>query len=78
MANIQLVDVTVHVDETLTDEKRAQLEKDLRALDGVISVHTSKQTPHLAVVTYDPEHMKNREIIRAVLGERLHAQLIGL
>jgi arginine repressor len=55
-----------------------KLEEDLRAQDGVISIHTSEGTPHLVVVTYDPDHTKSKEILGVVLGEHLHAELIGL
>jgi len=78
MANIYLADVTVHVDETLDGETRAKLEEDLRSLEAVVSVHSSEETPHLIVVTYDPEHTRSKEILGIVLGEQLHAELIGL
>lgn len=78
MATIKLADVTVHVDETLDAATRDKLEKDLRAQDGVISVHTSEGTPHLIVVTYDPDHTKSQKILGVVLGDQLHAELIGL
>ncbi len=78
MANIHLADVTLHIDEILEQEARAQLEKDLRSLDGVTSVDVSKKTPHLIVVTYDPDHAKSKDILNVVFGEHLHAELIGL
>lgn len=78
MTNIFLADVTVHIDETISDETRAKVDKDLCSLDGVISVHSSEKTPHLVVVTYDLNHSKSKEILGAVLGEHLHAELVGL
>ncbi len=78
MANISLVDVTVHVDEALDKETRAKLENDLRSQDGVISVHSSEHTPHLIVVTYDPDHASSKQILKVVLSEHLHGELIGL
>lgn len=78
MSAINLTDVTVHIDETLDSEARAKVEQALRSLDGVISVHASEKTPHLIVVTYDPDHARSKEILGHVLGEHLHAELIGL
>lgn len=78
MANLHLADLTLHVDEILEKETRAQLEKDLRSLEGVTSVRSSGKTPHLIVVTYDPHHAKSKDILKVALGEHLHAQLIGL
>ena len=78
MSIIKLADVTVHVDEMLDAATRAKLEDDLRSQDGVISVHSSEKTPHLIVVTYDPDHAKSKQILGVVLGEHLHAELVGL
>ncbi len=78
MANISLSDVTIHVDETLDKDARAKLENDLHSLDGVISACSSEQTPHLVVVTFEPSHAKSKDILRVVLGEHLHGELVGL
>ncbi len=78
MANISLADVTVHVDESVDRDTRLKLENDLRAKDGVVNVCSSEQTPHLIVVTYDPGHATGKQILRVVLGDHLHAELIGL
>lgn len=78
MSNINLTDVTIHVDETIQAGARNKLETDLRAQEGVISVHSSENTPHLIIVTYDPDHAKSREILNTVLSEHLHAELIGM
>lgn len=78
MANISLADVTVHVDESIDAGIRKKLEDDLRSRDGVVSVRSSERTPHLIVVTYDPGHATGKDILRVVLGDHLHAELIGL
>jgi hypothetical protein len=78
MTNIFLADVTIHVDESLQESERLKLEKDLRAKDGVVSVHFSEKTPHLVIVTYDPDHAKSKDVLKVVLGEHLHAELVGI
>ena len=78
MANISLADVTLHVDENMDKGTRAKLENDLRSQDGVVSVHLSEQTPHLIVVTYDPDHARSKDVLRTVLQDHLHAELIGI
>lgn len=78
MKDISLVAVTVHVDESMSKDKMAKLEDALRAREGVVSVHSSEKTPHLVVVTYDPAHATGRKVLETVMGERLHAELIGL
>jgi hypothetical protein len=78
MENINLADITVHIDETMEKDTRAKLENDLRSQDGVISVHFSEKTPHLIVVTYDPDHARGKDILKVVLGDHLHAELVGI
>jgi hypothetical protein len=76
--NIQLADVTLHIDETLDAERRAAIEHVVRALDGVISFHSPNDRPHLTVVEYNPERTSGAAILSAVAREGVHAQLIGL
>ncbi len=76
--DIKLVDVTLHIDETLNQEERAKIEASLRAIDGVISVHNPDDKPHLAVVEYNPEKTKSHDILECVTKQGVHAELIGL
>lgn len=78
MANIFLTDVTIHVDENMDKDARARLENDLRSQEGIVSVHFSEKTPHLVVVTYDPAHARSKDVLKVVLGDHLHGELIGL
>ena len=76
--DIQLADVTIHIDEALDAAKRAEIEDKLRAIDGVVSVHNPDNRPHLAVVEYNPDKVKSKVLLEAVTGEGVHAELIGL
>ena len=75
---IDLTDVTLHIDETLSRENRTLIEDKLRALDGVISVHNPDERPHLAVIQYNPTAASSSAILDTVRGEGVHAELIGL
>lgn len=76
--DINLVDVTVHIDEDLSPETRITVEDSLRALDGVVSVHGSSKTPHLTIVQYNPEIMDSQKILKRITDQGAHAELIGL
>jgi hypothetical protein len=76
--DIQLADVTIHVDENLGPEQRAGVESKLRAIDGVVSVHNADRTPHLVVVEYNPQKVQSSALLDAVKSEEVHAELIGL
>ena len=76
--DIQLADVIVHIDETLENDRRAQIEDQLRAIDGVVSVHNPDDKPHLAIVEYNPEKTSSAVILHTVTTQGVQAQLIGL
>ena len=76
--DINLVDITVHIDENLSPEQRITVEDSLHALDGVVSVHGSSKTPHLTIVQYNPEVMDSQEILKRITDQGAHAEIIGL
>ena len=78
MVDIQLADVTIHIDQTLETERRSAIEDALRAVDGVISVHMPDDRQHLVVVEYNPEKTNSAEVLGTVGEQGVRAQLIGL
>jgi hypothetical protein len=76
--DIQLADVTIHVDEDLGAVERADIEQRLRAIDGVVSVHNPDDKPHLTVVEYNPQKVKSKALLDAVKSSGVHAELVGL
>ena len=77
---INLADVTLHVDEELSDEARDALEDALRERDGVVSVHfnTNAAHPHLAVVEFNPERVNSMDLLNIVKSQGYHGELVGL
>ncbi len=78
MKDIQLVDVTIHIDRDTDNSVRGEIEKALRGIDGVISVHMPDGERHLIVVEYNPEATKSKDLLNAVQQLAGHADLIGL
>jgi cell division protein FtsX len=76
--DINLVDITVHIDENLSPEQRIEVNDSIRALDGVVSVHGSSKTPHLTIVQYDPDVMDSQKILKRITDQGAHAELIGM
>jgi myo-inositol-hexaphosphate 3-phosphohydrolase len=76
--DIQLVDVTIHVDETLPEEQREVLVDKVREHDGVVSVGNHADKPHLLVVEYNPDKVNSQEILGFVKNQGVHAELIGM
>ncbi|MES9833334.1 MAG: ATP-binding protein [Candidatus Thiodiazotropha sp. LLP2] len=76
--NIDLADVTLHVDETLDTKGLANLEDAFRSRDGVVSVHVDKKRPHLFILEYNPEMVNSKDLLTITQYQGLHAELIGL
>ena len=76
--DIDLADVTLHIDEALDADERATVVEQLRALDGVVSVHNPDSKSHLTVVEYNPAKIDAGQLLKTVQSRGLHAELIGL
>ena len=76
--NIDLADVTLHVDETLDSTALADLEAALRTFDGVVSVHVNPDRRHLFILEYNPVKVSSQQLLDTVKQRGLHAELVGL
>jgi hypothetical protein len=76
--NISLSDVLIHIDEALDLGRRQDLETQLRAIDGVISVKNPEDRPHLTLVEYIAAKVNAQHLLQIVRGEGVHAELVGL
>ena len=71
-------DITVHIDETLAEDRRASLSDKIRTHAGVQNVRQTPSAPHLLVVDYDPGQVHSDQILAWVRDEGVHAELLGL
>lgn len=76
--DIQLADVTLHIDQSLNTEELEKLEIAIRKKEGVISVHIDTKKNHLAVVEYNPEMVHSGELLEILHYQGLSGKLIGL
>lgn len=77
----QIVDVTVHIDETLEHAQLEAVETKIRELEGVISVAFHDNKPnlkHLMVVEYVPNKVTSEQVLHCITEQGYHAELIGL
>jgi hypothetical protein len=70
-------DITIHIDETLDSPTILALQNDLTQLDGIKSVESKENRPHLMVITYDSKLTSSEEILLNFTSQGLHAELIG-
>lgn len=78
MNDIDVADITLHIDENLDAEQRGTIVESLRALDGVVSVHNSDRAAHLTVIGYNPSVIDSQRILKRVTDQGAHAELVGL
>ena len=76
--DIQLVDVTIHIDQALDAGQRSEMDTKLRGIDGVVSVHNPDDKPHLMVVEYRPDKVDSQQLLQCVRDQNVQAELIGL
>lgn len=74
---MNLNDVVIHVNETLSAGARHALENRMRELEGVISPRFSESAPHLMVVAYNADRMRTRDVVAAVQRQGYGAQSCG-
>ncbi len=74
---MEMTDVTVHIDETIDHERRIKVADILRAHKGVMAVAHHDEKPHLMIVEYNPDAVTSQELLEVVLGQGVHAELIG-
>ena len=73
-----MLDVILHIDETTTHDEREKLRDVLLHQKGVMSADYRDSRPHLMIVGYDPENIKNSDLIAAVQNRGYHAELIAM
>lgn len=75
---MDIVDMIVHVDETIPSEKMHELEDAVRTDACVISACSSNENPHMLVVTYNPACTSSSKLLHMVQAQGVHAELVGL
>jgi len=73
-----IVDMMVHVDESIPAEAMHKLEEVVRGDACVVSACTSNDDPHLLMVTYNPECTSSGKVLNLVRAQGVHADLVSL
>ena len=71
------VEIIVHVDETLGEQRRNDL---VEALNGTEGIHSAEFCPlryHLMLVQYDRNNINSQVVLSKVQAQSVHAELIG-
>lgn len=74
---MHVTDLVMHVDQTLAEKSRRDVERTITAQEGVIRAHFNEKRPHLMLVSYDPVRTSSFDILATVTGQHLSAERIG-
>ncbi|MDO8890402.1 MAG: hypothetical protein Q7V00_00990 [Sulfurimicrobium sp.] len=73
------VDVLIHVHPELTSDARAKVEREVMACAGVIAANFDHHKhPHALTVLYNPDAVKDKQILEVVRQHDAAATMIGL
>ncbi|MFQ5642270.1 MAG: ATP-binding protein [Thiogranum sp.] len=65
--DISIADIVIHLHPEATADCKGRIEEELRARDGVLSVHFNEQDhPHALVVAYNPEAVDSQTILAGI------------
>jgi hypothetical protein len=65
--DIKIVDFVVHLHPESSCDNSERMERDLRAHEGVVSVHfNAEEHPHAMVVAYNPEATSSAELLAEI------------
>ncbi len=76
--DIKLVDIIIHIDETLSHDVRQDIDGKLRTIDGVVSVANHDDKSHLLIIEYNPDRTSSSKLLSTVRNMGVHAEMIGL
>ena len=76
--DINLADVTIHVDQDLDTAARADLEDKFRARDGIVSVRFNDRRPHLMLCEFVPEKVNTMDLLSILRFQGYRGELVGL
>jgi len=75
---MNISDVMIHINETLSEEARGALEHALKKIDGVVSPRFNPGKEHLLVIAYDTEKTSTAALLAKTRDAGYTAQLVGM
>jgi len=74
---MNISDVMIHINETLSIEARTSLEEQLREIEGVVSPRFSPNKEHLLLIAFIPEKTSSAVLLNTARSAGYTAQLVG-
>jgi hypothetical protein len=75
---MNICDVMIHINETLSKEARSSLENSMRKIEGVVSPGFNAGKGQLLLVAYNPEKTSSAVLLQKARQAGYTAQLVGM
>lgn len=75
---MNIIDILVHIRNSLDPEDRNTVEQELREVDGIIAPRFTENNEHMLVVAYNPAKVNTGGLIEKVTSMGLDARLVGM
>lgn len=75
---MNICDVMIHINESLSEESRTTLESAMQKVEGVVSPHFSPDKAHLLMIAYDTDKTSTSVLLEKTRAAGYSAQLIGM
>jgi hypothetical protein len=72
-----IVEIVVHVTETLEEKQRLNLVAALENDDRIFSVNFSPTRCHLMLVKYDRNRYSSQDVLARIQSQKVNARLVG-
>jgi len=74
---MNISDVMIHINETLSKEELTALENAMRQVDGVVSPRFNPGKEHLLIIAFNPEKTTTAVLLSKARAAGYTAQLVG-
>ena len=77
--DINIADIVVHLHPESSCDDREKIERELRAQDGVVSVHFNEEEhPHALIVAYNPDAVSSETLLAEIRKCDAQAVMAGI
>jgi len=75
---MNISDVMIHINESLSDEARTALENAMQKVEGVVSPRFNPGKEHLLMIAYDTDKTSTAALLEKTRAAGYGAQLVGM
>lgn len=75
---MNISDVMIHINETLSEEARTDLENAMQQVEGVVSPRFNPGKAHLLMIAYNTDKISTSVLLEKTRAAGYSAQLVGM